>query len=116
MPITTFISEAECSYWATRLDTDLQELLTTLCEATRGKWALQPQTRMDGHWWHMLTVTVYTLYKHLSFVDAFQAHEWQIINFYQECSGTTINTLVPKDTIINFIYGYIGGYTDRHGA
>jgi hypothetical protein len=112
MPITTYISESERNYWTTRLDTELLELLTELCETTGKQWALQPHTRLEGHWWHMRTTVVYTLYKPLYFVDAFQAHEWQVINFYQEHSGTTINTLVPKDTIVNFIYGYIGGYAD----
>lgn len=39
--------------------------------------------------------------------------ECQVVNFYLEGTGTSINTLVPASTVLAYLWGYMAGW---HGA
>lgn len=99
MPITTYLDEVMVRSWEIELDADVHGVLREVRHATHERWAIQPSTKM-GLW---RSTTSYRLYAWI------QGEEWQLINFYQEGTGTSINTAVSKDSVMAYLSGYLAG-------
>ena len=60
-------------------------------------------------WWRFPLRNLYHLgvgYQVLHFLhDTPLGPEWQIVNFYREGTGTSINTTVPKEIVLAYLYG-----------
>lgn len=112
MPITTWLRENELNACQ---DKDIRELLAEILLESGEYWFALPYAHST--WGNILRYigalssppkTHYSLFKQL---DA-TTNECQIMNFYLETSGTTLNTIVPKEMIIAYLYGLLGR---KHG-
>jgi hypothetical protein len=60
-------------------------------------------------WWPFSLCTHCRLevgYQVLRFIaDTPLGPEWQVMNFYLEGTGTSINTVVPKEIVLAYLYG-----------
>jgi hypothetical protein len=56
------------------------------------------------HWWSRRQVKcLYSILWPLG--ETLLGHEWQIINFHRDASDTSINTVVPKELVLAYLYG-----------
>jgi hypothetical protein len=108
MPITTYA----------RLQDILQTADTDIVEAQNALKGLEgivvvkevPLRRsVMPKWWQFPLFNRYRLeagYQVLHFIaDTSLGPEWQVINFYREGTGTSINTTVPKELVLAYLYG-----------
>jgi hypothetical protein len=105
MPITTY---ARLEDLLVTEDTDIveaQNALDHLVVVTEVpmRYAVKPA------WWPFPLRSLYRLevgYRVLHFItDTPLGPEWQVVNFYREGTGTSINTVVPKEIVLAYLYG-----------
>jgi hypothetical protein len=105
MPITTY---ALRSALRRTTDPDLCAALLAvpgdICVTeTPMRYAVKPA------WWQFPLRSLYHLevgYSVLRFVaDTLAGPEWQVITFYREDTGTRLNTVVPKEIVLAYLYG-----------
>ena len=99
MAITTFAALADMCL---ATDTDILDALTSLHKPPIvEQWRVQLPKK---HWWssaryHILYTVLWPL------GDTMLGPEWQVVNFYREDSGTSINTVVNKEMVLAYLYG-----------
>lgn len=103
MPITTYLHPSDTSVD----DKDITPLIEELYEKTGERWVVLASQKTKRRLWKKSLVVSYMLCKHLG--DNPLGREVQIINFYVDGSGTSINTLVSKGHILAYVWGYLGG-------
>ena len=104
MVITTYLYQRDID--AMTDDSVLLPLLEELSQLTGQQWVAQsyPVKRR----FHKPTLH-WCLYKSLG--ATLLGDEYQVINFYRDNTGTSINTYVPKELIVAFLYGLLGRET-----
>ena len=106
MSITTFLTTHEAE---AQSDADLQPLLDSLRDKTGQRWVvLRVRERRTALMYGIFRVprVLYSLYAQLD------GHEYQLINFYQDDTGTSINTWVTKAMVVAYLRGYLSGLQD----
>ena len=104
MAITTYFSQRDVDAIAD--DPILAPLLEELSRLTGQRWVAQSypvKRRFHKSTWR------WCLYKSLG--ATFLGDEYQVINFYRDNTGTSINTCVTKELIVAFLYGYLNRET-----
>lgn len=93
--------------WETREPVDnkaIQELLDELnTKYPSSKWVVKSTNFLQGRLWWKKKVKLYTLYSRI------MGGEYQVINFYRDGTDWSINTYVPAELIVAFLYGLING-------
>lgn len=104
MPICTYLSSADRKACLRSGDKDIDELLDEVRQKTGEEWLIEKVETTKRRWFRKPeTVVRYTLY-----VDVFDHIEYQVINFCRDWDWS-INTVVPKSCIVNYLHGYLGG-------
>ena len=108
MPITTYARLEDLLQTA---DTDIVEARNAL-KGLEGLVVVKEvpmRFSVKPHWWTFPLRNLYRLgagYQVLRFIaDTPLGPEWQIINFYREGTDTSINTVVPKEIVLAYLYG-----------
>ena len=98
MAITTYLSQRDVD--AIPGDPVLAPLLDELSQRTGHQWVAQSYLvkRLFRK-----PIWCWCLYQSLG--TTLLGDEYQIINFYRDDTGTSINTCVPKELLVAFLYG-----------
>jgi hypothetical protein len=98
MPITTYAAVATIRQTQ---DPDICEALASLMRPPLVK---EVHVAVQAHWWsHTRWQTCYSVLWPLG--DTLLGPEWQIVNFYRDDAGASINTVVPKEVVLAYLYG-----------
>ena len=98
MPMTTYFSQRDVD--AITDDLVLAPLLEELSQRTGRRWVAQ--SYLVKRLFHK-PMRSWCLYKSLG--ATLLGDEYQVINFYRDETGTSINTYVPKELLVAFLYG-----------
>jgi hypothetical protein len=105
MPITTYARLEDMLRTADKDIVEAQNALDHLVVVREVpmRYSVKPR------WWTFPLRNLYRLevgYQVLHFIaDTPLGPEWQVINFYREGTGTSINTTVPKEIVLAYLYG-----------
>ena len=100
MPITTY---ARLENMLRTEDPDIVEALVGLPTTVIVKEV--PLRVAYWRWWQHRE-RLDTGYSVLWFIgDTLLGPEWQVVNFYRDETGTSINTVVPKEIVLAYLYG-----------
>lgn len=105
MCVTTFLHDSELNVPTS--NTDLNDLLKEVREATGKDWQILERNREVRQWpWKFKhqTVKSYELYVYVGGMGP-----WQQINFYSSTSGSSINLVSPVEPIMMYLMGIMSG-------
>lgn len=103
MPITTYMTgEFRERDFA---DSNIGPVLRELRQVTGLDWRVEQYTIRRRKRFRWRTTILYSLYCGIG-----DTGEFQIINFYNEGTGSSINTEVSASLVVTFMYGMMGGY------
>lgn len=105
MCITTFLHDGELDVPTS--NEELNKLLKTVKEETKENWQILERTYRESRAWGMRheDVKYYELYKWVGGMGP-----WQLINFYNSKSGTSINTGNSVEVVMAFLLGIRAGF------
>lgn len=103
MCITTFLHDSELN-----IPTSckvLNETLLELRKLTKKDWQVIEHVHVKERFFRKAIVhKSYELYVYVG-----GCGPWQLINFFKEGTGTTINTVNSNELVIAYMYGMLGG-------
>lgn len=106
MPMCTYLSDGQ--HTKPTSNKKINELLAEVRQKTGEDWRVGEHVHEIPRWFRKSRT--YRWFELLKCVDPPPYRtEFQIINFYREHSGTTINDAVSADLIVAYLYGMLGG-------
>jgi hypothetical protein len=113
MPIVTYFSECEILACTKSSNSVITQLLAEVNCKSPVKWLIRDypitSTKRRGFlFWRSFEVVMY----HELYVATIEP-EFQVINFYQQHSDSTINTIVRSDVIASYLMGLLASFS-RH--
>ena len=106
MPITTY---ARLGDLLQTTDPDICEVLAELRRAPVVREMPYRRQVQPRGWWHFPLCNRYRL--EVGYSVLWHLHEtplgteWQVMTFYRTDTGTSINTVVPKELVLAYLYG-----------
>lgn len=101
--ICTYLNQDEFARFLNVTDEDINEALREVNSLTGDEFLIQEIEIVYRKWFKKSRRFLYTLYARLAHTEV------QVINFFLDNSGWSINTTVPKPIILAYLYGQIGG-------
>lgn len=114
MPICTYLSPDQ--HTEPTQHEELNKILKEVRQHSGKDWRVAEHTFERSHWFRKSEVVYrYELMLHIC------SGEFQCINFHRDDSNWSINTTVPAELVIAFLYGILagrtmGGFTEKVAA
>jgi hypothetical protein len=114
MPIVTHFAESEILACTKSENPVISELLDEVNSKSTVRWLIKDylvaRKKSNGIFFRRKNKEV-AMYHEL-YVATIEP-EFQVINFYQEGSESTINTIVPSDVVVSYLMGFLASFNKR---